>query len=87
MKSHTKNNSSTAALVADVVYFSSARPRTEQTAINKTLKETDEPALHLSSVQHETPQSSPFSHAFFTVSQPALVVHDAVTVWISNALA
>lgn len=70
-------------------YSSSARPITEQTNIRKTLKVTDEPALHLSVVQQATPQSSSplSSHAFLVAVQSSLVVHIIVTEWISKALA
>lgn len=49
------------------------------------LKERYETALHLSVVQHATPQFSPLSsHALFAASQRPLLMQEAVTEWISN---
>ena len=56
-----------------LVYFSSARPRAQQTVIRNTLKETGEPALHRSLSQQPTAQSPSLflSHSSFRVVQVA----------------
>lgn len=70
------------------VYIISARYNAEEVNIRMKLKETDEPPLHLSVVQHETPQSSPLSsQAFLTTSQASAVVHVIATEWRSKAVA
>ena len=69
-------------------YFSSARPRTEQTVIREALKVTDEPALHSSASQQLTAQSplDASSQAFFAISHRLSDEHEFFTAVVPSSL-
>lgn len=70
----TSNSACTPLAPRTSFYFSSARPRTQQADIRKTLKETGEPALHKSVSQQPTAQSSPSHLASWAALHSASVV-------------
>ena len=59
-----------------LVYLSSARPSTEQTVIRNTLKEADEPALHMSLTPQVTAQASMSSFCLELPHSCCIFLHD-----------